>query len=640
MASTNLEVIISATDRFSGTANRISGSLNAMSASAGRVNRGVGQLASGLGRLAVVGAAAAAGGLLAAARAAGSFEAQLNTINTIARETPEGLDRIGDGIRKLAREGRGDLADLSAAYYDILSAGVAAADAQGVLEAASTLAIGSLSTNAEAVDLLTTAINAYGQDASAAARDADLFAKAVELGKVKADEIAASFANVAPIAAQQGIEIEEVAAAYAALTAQGVPAVEVTTQMQRAILDLLSPNKELNALQKETGVNFMALARDKGLVVALQAMRDAVNGDEQAFKDLFGRVEGYKFALQTTGAQQGIYNRALDAMGASAGTAAGQMGERAHGLAFAFGRLKANVTDALISVGSGFTPALERMADRLSTFLSTNRGDLEAFGRDIGRAFDAIDFDALLATIKDIARAFRDDVLPVLRTALDLFRALPGPIQGLGAAGLIAANSPLVGGALTSVGKGIGNIGMGLLGGAAAAAGKGTGLGRLFAQPVYVTNWPMGGIGGTASGSGGGGSILGTVAKVAVPVAIVGIASAVVPALGEAINPAGSKPSDITAAMAAGTLGYNGRVFYQRAPSSTSPLNAANVAPRMSPDERDVLNRQTSALDRIYDAIERNRILNVYVTVSGRTVRRAQSTVGAIGNRYQNNVAS
>lgn len=683
MAQIPLEVIISGTDRFSGTASRVVSGLRNIDASARRVGTGIGQVAGGLTRLGLVAAGAAAGGIVAAAKAAATFEAQLRTINTIAKADTDGLREIGDGLRSLARDGRGDLADLSAAFYDVLSAGITdSTDAFSVLDAASKLAIGGLATNAQAVDVLTTAINAYGQDASMAAADADLFAKAIEIGKVTADEIAASFANVAPIAAQMGIGIEEVAAAYGALTAQGTPASEVTTQMQRAILDLLSPNKELLALQKATGVSFMEMARDDGLVVALQAMRDAVNGDEQAFKDLFGRVEGYKFALQTTGAQQGIYNSALDAMGESAGTAAAQMGERRQGLAFAFGRLKANVTDALISVGEGFTPALARMADRLSSFLDENRDNLMSLGKDIGAAFDAIDFDALLRSVKDIAAAFRDNVLPVLATGLALFRALPGPVQGLGAALAVGANSPLIGGAISSIGKGIGNIAVGALGMVTSTVGKGIGgaagglLGRAFAQPVFVTNWPMGGMGGGAGGMAGGAKgLFMSFLPLAVAAAMTAATAYVVGGVqGQMADRTSRQATNLRRTTTRSLQGTHTRADLDTklaaietgiAQIESNPLLGlvgggaaleelramrrevvAKIAETNNSSHNAYIAQQTAArtandtFNRVYDAVERNRIaiasmpppqVTVNVSVTGRSVTTAQTEVARAG---------
>ena len=646
MADTTLEVIISARDQFTGTANRIIGTLGRMQGSAGQVGRGMGQLAGGLARVGAIAATAAAGGLIAAAKAGADFEAQLRTINTIARADDIGLTRIGDGIRKLAREGRGDLADLSAGFYDVLSAGITdTTKALSVLDAASTLAIGGLSTNAEAVDILTTAINAYGQDASMAAKDADLFAKAIEIGKVKANEIAASFANVAPIAAQTGIEIEEIAAAYGALTAQGTPAAEVTTQMQRAILDLLNPGKELLELQGRLGVSFFKIAQDKGLVVALQAMREAVGDDDAAFKELFGRVEGYKFALQTTGPQQRIYNDALKAMGKSAGTAAAQMGERQQGLAFQVAKLKANVLDAALTVSAGFLPALTRATGRLTSALQDTgvQAALTSLGEDIGRVIDGIDWDKVL----DGAREFWDILKGAASVAMAILRtlnALPTEIKAAGV-GFIGLNK-LSGGL---IGQGLGNIAGGLAGGATRGlASRIPGIGSVFAQPVFVTNWPMGGLGGAGGPGGvggkGGASLLpaigaaGIVTALAVPAGV---------ALREALND--WRPTESQAARERAEAAMNPPVPRIVARNARQPIAGAwagisgGGVGGVPTAIREGTNAQLAAMNRVYDAVERNRsaiaaitvpapLVTVNVDVSARSVVRSATQISRAGN--------
>lgn len=519
-----------------------------------QIGRGFGQIGAGIARAGLFVGGAAVAGLAAAAKAGGDFEAQLRTINTIARETDEGLELIGDGIRKLAREGRGDLADLSEGYYDILSAGIAAADAQGVLNAASTLAIGGLSTNAQAVDLLTTAINAYGQEASEATADADLFAKAIEIGKVTADEIAGSFANVAPIAAQMGIEIEEIAAAYAALTAQGTQASEVTTQMQRAIIELLDPSKSLLALQEELGVSFLKIAQDKGLVVALQAMRDAVNDDEEAFKALFGRVEGYKFALQTTGPQQKIYNDALAAMGDSAGTAAEQMAERQQGLNYQLQRLKANLLDAGLELSAGFLPALTRSLNQLSGALGEEgtRSSLRAIGEDIGKAIDGIDWKEVLDGAKQFVTVLKG-TLDITMRILEAINKLPTELKAAAAAFLVV--NKLSGGL---VGAGVGNVVGGLAGAATQGlASRAPGIGKLFAQPVFVTNWPVGGMAGGAAGAaaGAGGGIMGAVTKAISIASIVTSVAAVIATQQEQSGNSTNQAAEIKAGLDASIAG-------------------------------------------------------------------------------------
>lgn len=302
----------------------------------------------------------AAAGMGLAVNAAKNFQEQMAIINTIAHQTPDQLDATGASIRALAVSSGTGLGDLTKAYYDLLSAGIKPGeDALNALTLANTLAIGGLATTSQTVDLLTTAINAYSLDAAGAAVATDQFALAIQDGKVTADEIAATFADVAPLARQAGVGIDEISAAYAVLTARGTPAAEVTTQMNRAMIELLKPNAELNALQTKTGINFAALAADKGLVVSLQAMRDAAAANNVPFQDLFGRLEGLKFALATTGPAFDAYVAELAAMDTGAGgTAIEQMTERMGTLDRQLAIFGTSANDLGITLGTALLPPL------------------------------------------------------------------------------------------------------------------------------------------------------------------------------------------------------------------------------------------------------------------------------------------
>lgn len=511
MAQSTLEVIISARDKASGPINKVSGSLRGLSASAGQVGRGVGKVGLGLARIGTIAATTFAAGIATAAKIASDFESQLNVINTIARENEAGLGAIGEGIRKIARDTGAPLEDLTAGYYDLLSAGIKVADAQAVLTTAQKFGVGALATTNEAVNLLTTALNAYSLDASQAGTVADQFAKAVELGAVHADEIAASFANVAPIASQFGIGLDEVAAAYGNLTLQGTAASEVSTQMARAIIELNKPSADLLKLQKKTKKVYADVAAEKGLHVALQELRDDAAKAKVPFQDLFGRIEALKFAYQVTGDKGAGFAATLDKVQHSAGTVNDQFAERTKGLNYQLGRLKSNLIDAAITVGEGLTPALARLADKVTAFVEANRGNLKQLGTDVGKFIDGIDFDAVVKA----GQSFVD----VLRVALDVVKKIPPEIIAA-TAGFLTLNK-LSGGL---IGQGVGDI-VGGLGSAITrgAAARLPGVGALFEQRVFVTNWPPGmGLGGGAGGAAaGGGGLLGNVVKATIVAAVV-----------------------------------------------------------------------------------------------------------------------
>jgi len=518
-------------DGLTGGLNRASqavrGFSNASNQNLARMNQGVGKVAAGIGRIATVAAATTLGAGVAITKWTADFGDRLNIINTIAQTTPDKLAAIGEGIKDLSADTGADLSDLTDGYYDLLSAGVKVKDAQDSLTLAYKLSRGALSTTAEAVDFLTTAQNAYGLSSQQTAKAADMIAQAVADGKVKLSEIAATFADVAPVAAQYGIGIDEIAASYGSLTAKGNTAGATVTQMNRAIIELAKPSGPLALLEKSTGKSYIALAGKEGLVNALAEMgRDARKAGID-IAQLYGRQEALKFALQLTGQNARKFREELERIRDSGGAVSRQYDERQKGLAYQFQRLAANIKVAGIAVGEGFAPALGRIADKLSAFLKENRKELVDFGKSIGQALDGIDWGAV--------KTGAQTLLDILRGGYEIVRLIPPQIDAvvLGFIGLNKLSGGLLGGGLR-------DIFGGLVGGITGAIGRGVagklpGLGSFIAQPVYVVNWPVGGLGGGAAGAvapSGVGRVMGAVRVLGA----VSIAGASIAALGEAFG--------------------------------------------------------------------------------------------------------
>jgi len=428
-------------------------SLQGFDKATSNTQRSLSKFGRNLERGIVLGATAAAGGFLAVTKAAGDFEAQMNTIATIVDR--KDIPRIGDALRKTARETGISLDDLTSAYYDLASAGVKGQLATDALNDAVKLGIGGLATTAETVDLLTTAINAYKLDSAGAAKATDQFALAVADGKVKASEIAATFADVASVAKAYGVGIDQIAASYAFLTAQGVPATEVTTEMNRAIISLISPTKALAEAGKKLGVNWENEIRKKGLVPALDEIRAYSEKTHTPLIDLFGRIEAVKYTLQTTGPQAKGFAAELAKMGQASGTAAAQMAERQQGLNYQLAILKAGIKDAAITIGSELLPKLTPLIKRFNEFLnlsSTQSGIREFAGKlateftKLADAVGKVDWTPFV----DGLRLSGD----IAKTVIGAFRSLPEDLQKLVIAGF--ALNKVTGGLGTSIAKDLG----------------------------------------------------------------------------------------------------------------------------------------------------------------------------------------
>ena len=465
-----------------------------------RANKGVRTAAGNIARLGVVAGGVAAAGLAFAVKSAGDFESQLNTINTVAQLSATDLSKVGDGIRKMARDTGTSLGDLSTAYYDLVSAGISTADAQNVLTAANTLAIGGLATTAQTVDLLTTAINSYGGDATQAAKYADEFAVAIRNGKVTADQIASSFSRVGPLAAKYGIGVDEIAAAYGQLTATGVPAAEVATDFRSALKALAKPTTDLKKLEKQTGKSYIAIAGKKGLVAALEQMRKDADKTGIPMVDLIGRMEGLNFAAITTGSGFDTYNKNLTEVQNGTGTAAQQMSEKQQGLNYQMSRLKALALDAAITIGNKLLPKITPLAERAVKFLDSHQADISAFGDKIAAGFDKalafaekIPWDAIgtgLQTAADWAGKL-----------MDVFLSMPPGVQSSIIA--LAGLNKLSGGAISGI---VGELGKGLIKG---VLGINAGVVNVRGAVVNGGGGGGGGLISKAAGAAGGASAVG-----------------------------------------------------------------------------------------------------------------------------------
>lgn len=501
MAERELAILVTARDLASKNLKGINKELGKMGSIA---QRGVGTALKNIGKLAVVGAGLAVVLGVGAVKAAADFESQLNTINTVARATPAQLDAIGAGIRKIARDTGTPLEELTQGFYDLVSAGIAADQSQRVLASSNRLAIGGLASAAEGVDLLTTALNSYGISADRQGQEserfADIFAKSIERGKVTAAELAASFSQIGGLAAANGIEIEELAASYAQLTAKGVPAAEAATGIRSALVALIRRTGDLEKLEKKTGKSYLAIAGKQGLVAALEQLRIDSAKTGKPLIDFLGRVEGLGFAVNTTGENFAGYNENLRAMQNANGTAAAQMSERQQGLNFQLARLKALARDAGITIGSKLLPKLTPLAERLVAFLEENQPEIERFGDQLAEGFDKaaefakdIPWEAIGSGLKTAAQWSGE--------LFKLFATMPPEVQASIVA--LAGLNKLSGGAVGSL---VGELGKGLIKG---VLGMTAGVVNIRAGVVTGGGVGAGGI-GVAAGKGG----IGTLGKV------------------------------------------------------------------------------------------------------------------------------
>jgi TP901 family phage tail tape measure protein len=196
--------------------------------------------------------------------------------------------------------------ELTKGLYDALSAGIPKDNVFDFLRVAAKAAVAGAGTTAEAVDILTTSLNAFRIPANRAEEVADVLFETVRLGKTTLTELASSFAQVAPLASASGVDIKQVAAAIATLTQQGTKTPEAMTQIRAA----------LKAMNEELGDGWGSMMTFQQ---AAQKMMDKAGGSAKALTELTGRMEGALAIIQLTGKSADTAAMHLDAIASSAG---------------------------------------------------------------------------------------------------------------------------------------------------------------------------------------------------------------------------------------------------------------------------------------------------------------------------------
>ena len=239
-----------------------------------------------------------AGFTLLSTKLAGDFQKGLLEVTTLMKDTSDNaLKDLGKELTNVANMSGLALDSLSKAKYDIVSAGFSnAADSARVLEQASMLAVGGVTSAASAADILTSALNAFGEGADQADEVSDALFTTVRLGKTTITELGASLGQVLPFAKSFNLSIESVGAAMATLTAAGINTAESTTALKGAIVALESPSKGARDAMEELGIEVKR--SDDGTVDLLGTVKQFEGIDAEIISKLIPNVRA-QLALKT-----------------------------------------------------------------------------------------------------------------------------------------------------------------------------------------------------------------------------------------------------------------------------------------------------------------------------------------------------
>ena len=315
-------------------------------------------------------------GFFDCSEAAAQFETSTAMVATIADTSQKSLSSISKEVRTYSNETGEAASDMAEATYQAISASINTADAAAFAGTATKLAVGGFTSATTAVDVLTTAINAYGLAASDATQLSDYLITTQNLGKTSVDQLAQSVGKVIPLASAYNVQMDNLSSAYAVLTANGIATAESGTYLKSMLNELGDTGSGVSeVLLSSTGKTFAQLMEQGYSLGDVMAMLgNAVDGDSTAFNALWNSTEAGIGALSLFNAGADKYNSVLESMRTSAGatekaysTMADTTDKSKQRMENAFNNLKISVGDvlnpALTQVYEGFTGVFAGMSD-------------------------------------------------------------------------------------------------------------------------------------------------------------------------------------------------------------------------------------------------------------------------------------
>ncbi len=352
----------------------------------GRVEDSTKKTSSAFGAFQKIAMASAAAGVaavlglgVASLKMAADFDKGMREVNSIAKLSESGFKQLEKDTLAFSKQIGIAANEVVPALYQALSAGVPVDNVFEFMRIAGEAAIGGVTTLETAVDGLTSVVNAYGAENLSAARAADIMFKAVEVGKTTFEELSMNLADVVPTAVAAGVSFEEVAAAVATMTVQGIRTTIATTSLNQALVELQKPMpplaKVMEMAAKKIGAadgSFKSMKLSgASLETILIALEDAAAEMGLSLTQVFGSVEASKAVLSLTGQSAEIAAKQFDQVTNSTGSARAAFEELNKSAARQYEMFKTKITATMIELGTRAIPLVIAGLEKLNAIFPT-----------------------------------------------------------------------------------------------------------------------------------------------------------------------------------------------------------------------------------------------------------------------------
>lgn len=330
----------------------------------------------------------------ASVQAANQFNKGMKEVFTLLPGiSKQSMSAMTNDVKEFSKEMGTLTSETVPALYQALSAGVSQDSVFDFLETANKAAIGGVTNLETAVDGLSSVVNAYGEDTVSASKASDLMFTAVKLGKTTFEELSSSLYNVVPTAVGAGVAFEDVSAALAAMTAQGIPTSVATTQLRQAIVELSKSGTETDKIFRQiAGKGFTDfIAEGNNIQQAFQLLEQYASDTNVGVNDLFGSVEAGNAVLALTGQGTEKFTQSMSEMREAIGATDAAFKTMEEDPGRKWDRIVAAAEVAQINIGNvlidKLLPIMEWVQDNIDDIAAGAETAFDIIGDSVGKAW-------------------------------------------------------------------------------------------------------------------------------------------------------------------------------------------------------------------------------------------------------------
>ena len=311
--------------------------------------------------------------ILAAATAGAKLNSELTTglakVSTLVDTTVVDMGKMRQELIQLSNETGVSVTELTEGTYQAISASVDASKAVDFMKVSALGAKAGFTDMSTATDALTTIINAYGFETERASDMMDRLIITQNLGKTTVDEIGESIGQVIPTAASAGMQVDELLASVASLTASGTQTSAAMTGLKAALSNIIKPSAAASEAAAALGLEFnQAHLAQVGWAQFLEEVKVATGGNVEAMAQLFGSTEALNVVLSLTGNGADKFKDALDGMANSTGATNDAISKLDATPAAQLEKAVNQLKNAAMDLAAGLTPLLSRTSRMTKAF--------------------------------------------------------------------------------------------------------------------------------------------------------------------------------------------------------------------------------------------------------------------------------